>query len=985
MAFIQKTTVPLSFQGGLASKMDSFQTPPGSLLELENAAFDKIGQLNKRYGYDPLPTDIMGGNKITTAFAIDNFNNELNLFDNNNIYTYIDSNNTWANRGTAVSLINTNQQIIRTSAAQQLNPDSAYLNDISVYVWEDTRGGVRYSVLDRTTNSYAVADHIVSIAGAAPKTIVFNNLIYILYTDGTSNIFYKTINPSNPNLLTSQVNIIADGTSAVIYDATATAGKLYVTYSNASSKLTTISLDTSNVVAIEAERTTNVTTVSTTIDSTDQLWRIWGTASGVYADCWSIAGVVTSILSTVQLDTEPTTLITSIESLNIGSVQVVYEKNSPNTLINSIILKNNGAVTSIGELRSVGLCSKPFKFGSNNYLNVATQSALQSTYFTIQISSAPFPIIGKIAAGVGGGFRTNNTVAEINAITNGVFQFSNLIKGQFISENNTSFSLLGVSATKIDFTNTNKFNSVTQNNNLLFVGGILQSYDGVVVSEQNFHMFPEDIIAVPAGSDGALSVGQYEYQVVYSWTDKYGQVQYSTPSTPIIVTAALNNHVTLTIPTLRLTSKPNVIIKVYRTQVNQVVLQEVTSELAPLLNDPSIDSVVFTDYAADTEIAANAPIYTTGGVLANSAPPSCSLISLYQDRVIISGLEDPNLIWFSKNKFNSSNFNTIPVEFSSSNTLAISQTGGPITALGLMDDKLIIFKKSSIFVITGAGPNDTGGGDQFSPAELVTNSIGCNNANSVVLMKDGIMFQSDKGIWLLDRGLGAPQYIGAAVDDDAKSHIVSSATIDPNDNLVIFTTFNGKALVYDYYINQWSTWTNHQSIDAIAFNGLFTYCKSDGRVFRQNRTSFTDGADQIKMKLTTPWMSFAQMQGYQRVFRSYLLGNFKGPHTLDISVGYNFNPAFTQTASIDATAQAGSNVWGYDPNWGSSTPWGAAYQIYEFQINYKTQTCTSIRLSIEDSSSSNYNEGCTINSLSFELGILPEGNRLPKGNKVGTK
>src|SRR6266702_1172184 len=133
MAFIQKTTTQLSFQGGIQSKTDALQLVPPSLLELKNGMFSKVGALNKRFGFDPLPTKVLGGGTITEASAIDAFNDELNLFDNNNIYTYIDSSQSWSNRGTAISLINSNNQITRLSTANQLNPDSIFIDNIEVY------------------------------------------------------------------------------------------------------------------------------------------------------------------------------------------------------------------------------------------------------------------------------------------------------------------------------------------------------------------------------------------------------------------------------------------------------------------------------------------------------------------------------------------------------------------------------------------------------------------------------------------------------------------------------------------------------------------------------------------------------------------------------------------------------------------------------------------------------------------------------------
>ncbi len=612
---------------------------------------------------------------------------------------------------------------------------------------------------------------------------------------------------------------------------------------------------------------------------------------------------------------------------------------------------------------------------------------------------------------MGGGFRTNHMAAEINEISDGMFLWSNLVKGAFISEDHVSFSILGVNSTTSDFSDINKFNSVTFSNNLLFVGGILQNYDGISVNEQNFHIFPEDIEAQILPGDGALSAGQYQYRAVYAWTDNFGQIQYSTPSPAVTVVTNVNDAVKLFIPTCRLTSKTNVVIKIYRTQVNgnPKILQEVTSEIAPfpspglVVNSTKIASVSFVDVLADSEISFNAPIYTNSTV-ENSAPPSCSMISLYNDRVIIGGLEDPNLLWFSKNKINNSNFNTIPVEFSAAFTIGVNQKGGPITALGLMDQNLIIFKRASIFILSGEGPNDDGGGNNFPDPQLISESVGCINPNSVILTGQGIMFQTpDKGIWLLDRSLGPPQYIGSGVDDLAKKYIISSATLDINSNSVIFTTFNGPALIYDYLIGQWATWTNHQAVDGLIFQNEFTFCKSNGIIYKQNPNIFYDGSFgdddgygsstvPYHMQLVTPWISYSQVMGYQSIFKFFILGQYKGKHTLKVEVGYNFDPSFIKSTVIDATAVAGANLWGGDALWGLSTPWGGdnygfagsgSWHPYIFQVNMSVQKCTSFRIRIHDEQVNPYNEGYTINGLLFEVGQMPNGVRVPLANKVG--
>lgn len=1007
MAFLQPTTVPLSFQGGINSKTDALQLQPPALLELKNAQFSKIGQLNKRPGYDILSNQVSDGSNITSAVAIDNYNDELNLFDNSNIYTYISSNNNWVNRGSAISLINKNNQILRMDTAQQINPDANYLLGIELYAWEDTRGGIRYSVIDTNTNAYVISDKQISNVGTKPKILIFNNLFYIFYYDGANSLWYVTINPRNPQILSTQIALISDCMlTNFTYDATISAvdGYCYIAYTQ-----TDGSVQNLNVFRIDSSITRLYTfttialsdvisCISITLDSANIRWVSWGqTASG--ATSIQVGGLNPSPslypYKKYQISNDLViTNIASIESTNPGYVQVIYEVNaaqSYNTYIISKIVSWTGIITDVGSLRSVGIATKPFVYNNQLFLNIVHQSNYQSTYFTVFLTQSSFAIVGKVNAQVGGGLRTNAMLAEVAQPELGIFMWPNLVKGQFISEDNTSFTLLGVNSTKTDFTDVNKFNSVTFLNNLLFVGGILQSYDGTSVVEQNFHLFPENIIANPNGGGGALSAGQYQYQVVYAWSDKFGQIQYSTTSGAITVTTIQNDSVALVIPTLRLTAKKNVVIKIYRTQVNAVTFQEVTSELAPLQNDPFADTVLFEDAAADIDIAGNQTLYTTGGIVDNAAPPSCSMITLYQDRVMVSGLEDPNLIWFSKNRVNNTNFNTMPAEFSAALTISIAQTGGRITALAVMDQSLIIFKESAIYLLSGDGPNDEGGGDVFPDPQLITKSVGCTNPNSIVFYDAGIMFQTpNKGIWMIPRSVAAPTYIGSPVDDIALKHEVSSAVADQNSSQIIFTTYDGDAMVYDYFINQWCTWTNHNATDGIVFNGNFAFVKANGNVYVQNQNNFYDGilnGNQVgyQLELVTPWISYSQILGYQSIFRAYLLGTYKSPHSLQVDIGYDFNSTFSVSATIDASATVGSNTWGSDGYFGDSTPWGGTYEPYIFQVNFPRQKCTSFRMRFSDVQTGSFYESYTISSLLFELGQMPLGVRMPATKKVGAQ
>jgi hypothetical protein len=253
-----------------------------------------------------------------------------------------------------------------------------------------------------------------------------------------------------------------------------------------------------------------------------------------------------------------------------------------------------------------------------------------------------------------------------------------------------------------------------------------------------------------------------------------------------------------------------------------------------------------------------------------------------------------------------------------------------------------------------------------------------------VITPAGLMFQSAKGFYLLDQSLNVT-YIGAPAET-FNNYTFTSATLHTAYNQVIFTTATGTAIIYDYYQQQWGQWTNHNVADALIYNNMFTYLNPNGTVYQQNTTSFTDAGTPILMGFTLPDLSFAGLQGYQRVFRVYILGTYKGPHTFNVQVAYDYNQNYTQFATI-TPQPANTSYWGNSISWGDDQFWGGAngYTIYQFRVDFNVQKCTAIRLFISDNQSSNYNEGYAISSIVFEVGVLPGGNKLPGNQTYGAQ
>ncbi len=426
--------------------------------------------------------------------------------------------------------------------------------------------------------------------------------------------------------------------------------------------------------------------------------------------------------------------------------------------------------------------------------------------------------------------------------------------------------------------------------------------------------------------------------------------------------------VALIIPTLRLTQKKlpirgPVVIQVYRTLDSQTVFHLVSSVTSPLLNDTTVDTVTFVDTMNDATIQGNPILYTTGGVIENIAAPAFSWITTYQDRIIGLPEENRNQWWYSKQNIPGS-----PVEFTDSFVNNVDQAGGNLVSALKMDSELIFFKETLLYYITGIGPDSTGAQNDFSAPQLIASDVGCSDKNSLVLTPTGILFKSLKGIYLLDRKLGLT-YIGAGVEKYNQFSVISANLIEDTQQ-VRFCLSNGQAIVYDYYVGEWSTFTNIPAVDSVIFQGLHTYLTLQGKTLQESPGKFTDDGEFIKLKLTTAWLSFVGLQGFQRVREMLYLGTYFDPHNVAVYAAYDFNPFSTQQNVVRAGQILGTGVYGSDATYGKTSPYGGPPPTYQFRVNFNRQKCETIQLTIEDQQlGSLFGENLALSAFAFEVGV----------------
>jgi hypothetical protein len=103
-----------------------------------------------------------------------------------------------------------------------------------------------------------------------------------------------------------------------------------------------------------------------------------------------------------------------------------------------------------------------------------------------------------------------------------------------------------------------------------------------------------------------------------------------------------------------------------------------------------------------------------------------------------------------------------------------------VTAIQEMDNNLIVFQKNKILALSGEFADALGANSSISKPSLLPSDVG-SLSSIVVQTPVGIMFESTKGIWLLDRGL-SHSYIGADIEGHAA---VTSAVLLASNNKVV--------------------------------------------------------------------------------------------------------------------------------------------------------------------------------------------------------
>lgn len=993
---LEKRAVPINFSQGLDTKSDPYQVPFGKFLSLQNSIFTKEGLLQKRNGYKALPSL-----PLTAKFAT-TFNGNLTAIGTS-LQALSPGTDTWVNKGQLHPASLDVLPLVRSNNNQSQTDTAFSNNGLVCTVYTDVGASTTYKYVianaDTGQNIVPPTALVASASFGTPRVFALGNYFIIVYTQlvsATNHLQYISINFYSLTR-SAPVDISTTYTPAttVAFDGVVANNNLYISWngSDGGGAIHTTFLTSTLTLGSTKTIATNAGTIfslcADTSGTTVNIYVLWYNLGTTTAKVAVYSAALSVVLAATTLFTSGTVLnLTSVATAGVCtfyyelSNNYTYDSAVPSHFVNKNTVTVAGTVgTAANLLRSVGLASKSFIYSGVIYVLVTYSSSYQPTYFLINGSSQ---VVAKFSYSNGGGYLTlglpsvtlNTSDVEVSYLTKDLIQATN--KTQGAASSLPVSSQTGINLITIDL-NPDTISTAEIGNNLLISGGFLWSYDGYTPVEQNFFVWPDNIEAawsatggsIHAQPDGSTNTDAYAYQVVYEWADNQANVQRSAPSIPIFVTTTASGtagSIVIQGPNARITYKTTTPINIvlYRWSVANQSYYKVGS----VVNSTTADSFTFTDTLADASIIGNALIYTTGGVVEDISPPATKAITLYKARAILLDAEDPNTWYYSKQVIENT-----PVEMSdlftqyNAPTIAAQGSTGDTECLSAMDDKLIFFKKDAIYYVIGEGPNNTGANNDFSDPVFVSSTVGCANQSSIVFTPNGLIFQSDKGMWLLGRDLST-SYIGAPVEA-YNSFLVTSALAVPGTNQVRFGLSNGITLMYDYYYGQWGSFSNVAGVSATLYQGMHTFINANGTAYQENPGSYLDGALPVLMSWQTGWFNLAGLQGYQRLYNFYLLGTYYTPHKLTIGVSYDYSPYPAQFIYIKPNNYNGP--YGSDPVYGASTPYGGTPVLDQWKVDVDQMRCQAFQLSMNESFDSFFQtiagQGLTLSGINTVVGL----------------
>lgn len=997
---LQPIEFPLA--GGIDTKTDEKVVSFPSFLDIKNAVFTKHGSLKKRNGYTKLDHKELDETALANKTLLAKRQSELVALGDGSLHAYSSSTARWSDRGT-LPLWSVSSESVADRPTSQTEPTVASDGTIRVTAWLETN--TLYYQIQDASGVVLKSPTSLSTAAATPKAVATVDGVCLFYRDtAAQDIWCYFFSEGNYTGLKTEYQL-ADFHSDYLWDACPLPGPIdgqdvsggseggaAITYKESTNTgLRTIFLGPTGEISLyDAPVSYNSTSYGTqgavcnfitarassiSGGNDGHIYVLFGSTTQadtrlIRCDVDGYSTVAGKRIDDDRLATAGTFcfLEAATASDNSTRMQFVYQVGNS---VYSLDYSGYTDATPTGQterfsLAGLDLCSHLTRYSAADttedtdwFFLLHWSSTLQSSFLLVDSTWAPIGVY-KTGLAVEPSKLLNPSLIGTEwtapvSVTKRVEVAETKVDG--FGQNSIELLAIDVGATNTSFAEIR--------DSTYFGGTSIWQYDGSEVVESGFWFYPEvgdltssavltttaaktfsavdnEPYSVTESGGGSLTL---IYYLVYEWTDAQGKLIQSAavPFTIKTATDPGTDNIKITLPEIPATLKSSVRCSVYRTHNDSTAIAYRVSSYPG--DDVSSGSVVFTDNVAEADLKEKEILYLSSGTLDNVAPYASTSLLSHDDRLFYVDSQDPLKVRFSKRPsdydqpgFNEGLFIQAPPD------------GGDITGLAVLDNKLVLFKRDRVYMVSGDGPNNLGVG-AYSYPRLVSTDTGCKSSKSIVRIPQGIMFQSDKGIYWLNRG-EAVNYVGAPAEA-YNSYTIQAATLIPDKNLVIFLTNAARTLAFDYERGAWTTFTNHAGLSAVAIDDDYYYLRSDGYSVWQADSSFLDDTGEITVSFTTPWIKPEGLQQRWHCYRSVWLGNYASTHDLAVDVYTNYKSYRDYTKTWDPETALNTGTLGGNATLGGGDALGindatTPDRVYQFGHIHRDQRVQAVKFVVTE-------------------------------------
>jgi hypothetical protein len=164
--------------------------------------------------------------------------------------------------------------------------------------------------------------------------------------------------------------------------------------------------------------------------------------------------------------------------------------------------------------------------------------------------------------------------------------------------------------------------------------------------------------------------------------------------------------------------------------------------------------------------------------------------------------------------------------------------------------------------------------------------------------------------------------------------------------------------------------------DAVVYRDRHTFISPDGTIYRETPGTYKDAgllaspADFfVSLKVKTGWLNMAALQGFQRLWRVLLLGDYHSAHRLNCRIEYDYDEYDYEDALVPVTTVADSGV-------------ARTQQPYQHEFGPAKQKCEAVRLTFYDSESSTKGQSMSLSAITLLVGAKRGAMKLPASKRL---